>query len=72
MAGFTYNADLLAHSFMTYALWPKRSEHYLLFSNELDLSEELAAFDEAPHILNSEENNKLLLTTSDEINLYSC
>ncbi|XP_076042655.1 transmembrane protein 145 [Oratosquilla oratoria] len=50
---FTYSADLLAHSFMTYLLWPERAEQYLLLAHEVDLSDELAEFNEAPHILNS-------------------
>lgn len=50
--GFTYSADLLAHSFMTYMLWPERSEQYLLLAHEADLSDELDEFNEAPHIIN--------------------
>ncbi|KAK3853937.1 hypothetical protein Pcinc_039549 [Petrolisthes cinctipes] len=52
LLGFTYSADLLAHSFMTYLLWPERAEQYLLLAYEADLSAELDEFDEAPHIIN--------------------
>lgn len=56
LLGFTYSADLLAHSFMTYLLWPERSEQYLLLAYEADLSSELDEFNEAPHILNHSDS----------------
>ncbi|ROT84334.1 membrane protein [Penaeus vannamei] len=56
LLGFTYSADLLAHSFMTYMLWPERSEQYLLLAHEADLSDELDEFNEAPHIINHSDS----------------
>ncbi|KAK8748789.1 hypothetical protein OTU49_015993, partial [Cherax quadricarinatus] len=65
LLGFTYSADLLAHSFMTYMLWPERSEQYLLLAYEADLSNELDEFNEAPHIIN--HSDSALLTP-----MYDC
>ncbi|KAG7164742.1 Transmembrane protein 145-like 1 [Homarus americanus] len=65
LLSFTYSADLLAHSFMTYMLWPERSEQYLLLAYEADLSNELDEFNEAPHVLN--HSDSALLTP-----MYNC
>ncbi|CAL4107819.1 unnamed protein product [Meganyctiphanes norvegica] len=62
LLGFTYSADLLAHAFMTYMLWPERSEQYLLLAHEVDLTDELEEFNEAPHIIN--HSDSALLTPS--------
>lgn len=56
LLGFTYSADLLAHTFMTYLLWPERSEQYLLLAHEADLSSELDEFNEAPHNINHSDS----------------
>ncbi|RXG73271.1 Integral membrane protein [Armadillidium vulgare] len=65
--GFTYCADLLAHSFMAYMLWPNRSEQYLLLAEDVDFSEELEAFDEAPHIVNHHEESIHFLSAEEEV-----
>ncbi|XP_045134656.1 uncharacterized protein LOC123518106 isoform X2 [Portunus trituberculatus] len=65
LLGFTYSADLLAHSVMTYLLWPDRSEQYLLLAYEADLSSELEEFNEAPHVLNHPKDTTLLTPLCD-------
>lgn len=71
ISGFTYSADLLAHTFMTYLLWPERSEQYLLLAYEEDLSNELEEFNEAPHVLNNHSDTTLLTPLCDSDSTYS-
>lgn len=71
LLGFTYSADLLAHTFMTYLLWPERSEQYLLLAYEEDLSNELEEFNEAPHVLNHHSDTTLPTLLCDSDYTYS-
>lgn len=38
---------------MTHLLWPTRSEQYFLLAEDMDLSDELDEFNEAPHVVNN-------------------
>ncbi|XP_049792786.1 integral membrane protein GPR180 [Schistocerca nitens] len=53
LLGITYSADCLAFCVMTHLLWPTRSEQYFLLAEDVDLTDELEEFNEAPHIINS-------------------
>ena len=53
IAGITYSADCLAYCVMTHLLWPTRSEQYFLLAEDMDLSDELDEFNEAPHVINN-------------------
>uniref|UniRef100_A0A6A7FTT8 Integral membrane protein GPR180 n=1 Tax=Hirondellea gigas TaxID=1518452 RepID=A0A6A7FTT8_9CRUS len=51
LQGFRYSADLLAHVFMAYILYPRRSHPYLVLATPQDNCDELDFLDQAPHIL---------------------
>ncbi|XP_069698644.1 integral membrane protein GPR180 [Periplaneta americana] len=53
LLGITYSADCLAYCVMTHLLWPTRSEQYFLLAEDMDLSDELDEFNEAPHVINN-------------------
>lgn len=53
ITGITYSADCLAYCVMTHLLWPTRSEQYFLLAEDMDLSDELDEFNEAPHVVNN-------------------
>ena len=51
-SGFRFSADLLAHIFMAYILYPLRSDPYLALACPEEHCDELDLLDQAPHVLN--------------------
>ncbi|KAF2360022.1 Intimal thickness related receptor IRP [Trinorchestia longiramus] len=51
LQGFRYTADLLAHLFMAYTLYPRRSHPYVTLATSEDHCDELDLLDQAPQVL---------------------